>query len=191
MRLNVIVSTMIAAAVCSQAYALQITKGKLISHKEKFTMGAKGVVTPGTKTLQSLKAKGNEAPNDIFPVGLIADMQPVTTIAGSSIDIGNNAFISVTNTSNQTRDYNYTVVTCAASEVANNTECVQYFNVISLEPNGTFWDSVQPMLTMTYHARGVYNTYAGTYYSAMNHEGDNPDSYENGSSSATGTITVA
>lgn len=192
MKPKVIVGVIIAAALCSQVYALQITKGKLVSHREQITNGAKGLFATGTKTLQSLKPQGDQAASDVFPAGLIADMTSLTTTIGVPVDVKNQAMIAVTNTTNVSRDYNYNVVTCAKSDISDNTECVQYFNVITLEPNGSFWDAIAPTLTMTYQTAGVYNTYAGTYYSAVNNDSTvEPNPSEYGSSSATATITVS
>lgn len=192
MKLKVIVGIALATALCSQTYALQITKGKLISHKQWTTNGAIGKFLPGKKTLQSVQHKTDiDDPNDLLPVGLFSVMQSVNTTVGTPVDIANNALIYVTNNTSQVRDYNYNIVTCAATETPDTTECVQYFDVISLEPNGSFWDSVSPVLTMNYKTAGTYNTYAGTYYSAVDHDDTGTDPGESGASSSSATITVS
>ena len=55
MKIKFLISMAAAAVISSNACALEISKGKLLSHKEWATAGAKASYLPGTKTRQNLQ----------------------------------------------------------------------------------------------------------------------------------------
>ena len=163
MKMKLLISAVIAAAVCSNAFALHITKGKLISHKEWTTGNAIASYQPGTKTLQSMKrtlAKLDVNPST--PIFLASETRNAVAHVGERVSVNNNAFIWVKNNTESTRNYYYNFNICATKS-DSIIECVYAYEQIELEPNGEFNNALSPELTVKFNEPGVYETTASSF----------------------------
>lgn len=164
MKIKLLVSMAIAAAVGSNAFAVQITKGKLVSHKEWTTGGAVAAYLPGTKSLDSLlRDKSMMKQTRIQPYHYVsADTAPVHGLVGEALSISNDAYVYAYNGSNEIQKYSYTFDICTnRSEHIN--ECVYTFDEIELQPGGNFYNASQPVLKVKFDKPGTYQTIASSY----------------------------
>lgn len=182
MKIKLLISMAIAAAVGSNAFALEITKGKLISHKEWATAGAKASYLPGTKTRQTvLDSKGMKlsgSSNAIF-----SDTESTTTQVGVPVTVGNDGYVWIYNSTETVQNYRFVVSMCA-DQNDEIIECVYSEDNVELQPHGYLSDSRKPSVTMKYDTAGSYNIFASAYYVS-----DNGMTRVFGDS--TGTITVS
>lgn len=100
MKIKFLISLAVAAAVGSNAFALDITKGKLISHKEWATAGAKATYLPGTKTRKDIQPEGmkgiklSESTNTIY-----VDTESTTAHVNEPVSVSNDGYVWIYNTS--------------------------------------------------------------------------------------------
>lgn len=157
MQIKLFISMAIAAAVASNAFALQITKGKLISHKEWTTGGAIAASLPGTKTLASIMRDKNimrpgRTHTSYF---LQAEAAPVSGHVGERIPVSNDAYIYAYNDTNEIKHYQYNFNICAI-KTEKITECVNSGDVVELQPGGSFHNFGQPVLKVKFDKAGTY-----------------------------------
>jgi hypothetical protein len=183
MKLKIIISIVVATALSSQAYAMQITKGKLISHREWATKGVKASFGISTRTRKDMKLDDN--PN-IIPSANFAETHSVLAKVGQPVSVKNDGFVTIANTTNHTRTYQIFMRICADAITSGNVECLNYENEISLEPGGSYVDAPVPTLTITYNEPGTYSSYAMTWYYGSNQSAD-----EDGRSLSDATIVVS
>lgn len=166
MKIKLIISMAIAAAVGSNAFALEISKGKLISHKEWATAGAKAAYLPGTKTRQNIQdikgMKLSESSNAVY-----SDTESTTAKVGEPVTVGNDGYVWIYNASEAVKNYRFEYSICA-DQTANIMECVYSEDVVELQPHGYVSDSRKPTVTMKYDTAGSYNIYAGAFYMTEN-----------------------
>lgn len=166
MKIKLIISMAIAAAVGSNAFALDISNGKVISHKEWATAGAKAAYLPGTKSRQSIQdikgMKLSASSNAVY-----SDTESTTARIGEPVTVGNDGYIWIYNSSESTQNYQFNYSICAEQN-ANITECVYSEDRIELQPHGYLSDSRKPTVTMKYDTPGSYNIYASAFYMSDN-----------------------
>jgi hypothetical protein len=162
MKIKLLVSMAIAAAVGSNAFALEISKGKLISHKEWSTGGAIASSQPGSKTLESVMRRHKsmlKSENSVSYYFLEAETAPATGRVGEPVSVSNNAFVYARNDTSETQTYNYNFSICT-NKSDHIIECVYAGDVIELLPGGFFSNTAQPVLTVKFDKPGSYSTMA-------------------------------
>jgi hypothetical protein len=164
---------------------LEITKGKLISHKEWASDGAVASYLPGTKSFKDVVDSGSSA-NMLGRTGtqITAETHSVATTVGQPVTIANDGFVWIINTSDEVKQYRYNFHICA-SNLESQTECVYTEDVVELQPRGSFASARKPTLELTFDKPGVYNMYAQSFFTTA------PMQTSIVSSASTGTITVS
>jgi hypothetical protein len=180
MNIKLIIGLICTAAIGTNAFALQITKGKLISHKEWATDGAVASYLPATKTLASVQKAGQLTKTALE---LSAETESVATTVGAPVTIANDASIWVMNTSDEVKQYRYTFYICAFIN-ANTSDCVYTEDLVELQPHGAIYTGAKPALQVAFDEAGVYDTWAGSTFTTL------PMQTQMSQSSSTGTITV-
>lgn len=180
MNIKLLVGLVCAAAIGSNAFALQITKGKLISHKEWATDGAVASYLPATKTFEGVKKAGLLTKTALE---LTAETESVAVTVGAPVTISNDAWIWVMNTSDEVKQYRYTFYICAFVN-ANTSDCVYAEDLVELQPHGAIYTGAKPALQVAFDKTGVYDTWAGSMFTTL------PMQTQMSQSSSTGTITV-
>lgn len=147
MKFTTLVGAVCAAVIFSQAYALQIHKGRLISHKEWSTGNAIPAFLPGT-----LHAKKSlmEA-----PIQVLAETGSESVRIGDSVSVGNNALIQVLNNSNEIKSYVASLEFCAFLQ-NHITDCMFSEDIVELEPYGDLDLAKKLLLTLKFTKAGVH-----------------------------------
>lgn len=147
------------AAIFSMAsihcFAVEIHKGKLISHKEWATGKAKGgfISKPDAKKV----IKMSNGRQDAF-----IEAWPAKGVAGSMTSVMGNHRFGVGNDSDETQTYWYYLSTCAMTS-DHTGNCVHVFDSISLEPGGYFFYNAVGEVQIAFDKPGSYQTFSTAF----------------------------
>lgn len=155
MNLKQILCLAAIAGVSSQAYALEIYHGRVISEKSWSTAGGK--VTFAKKPLRARANAG--APQD---QGLSVGIMSATGKVGEPVTLTGNHSIYIMNETATAQTYFYNISVCALMD-AHTVHCVYQAKNLELDPNGYFYVDNEPQLTLTFNAAGNYQTTATTW----------------------------
>lgn len=165
MKLKSLLCLMLASAA-TQAYALEIYKGHIVSHKEWATGSAKGSFVPGNAAanaalkLNMLGSKQSRADGGVSHT-IFSSVAPATGTAGSITTLTGSNSIYMYNSGKEKQQYNYQYSLCAA--IADKTaSCVYYYDEIELEAGGSFNDNHQGQSQLVFAAAGTYPIYNST-----------------------------
>lgn len=181
MNIKLLIGLVCTAAIGTNAFALEIIKGKLISHKEWASDGAVASYLPAPKARLSMKNAGllNKTGLEV-----IAETKSAATTVGQPVTISNDGWIWVNNLSEEVKQYRYTFSVCA-NVAENTTECAYTEDVVELQPRGGIYSGSNPALQLTYDKPGVYDMYAASFFTTS------PMQSQVSMSSSSGTITVS
>src|SRR4029078_9068343 len=115
MKRNILLlSLALAGAVSTNCFAYEIHKGKLLEHKEWTTGAAKGtfISTPSNKMKPASSATGN--------FEIYSSASPAKSLSGSSAKILGDTSIYISNYTDHTQEYRYTISVCGM--MADNLE---------------------------------------------------------------------
>lgn len=151
MKTKLLVSAILVSLTTS-AFAIEITNGKLISHKEWTTDNSiKLAVKPSDKNLNLaiLKKSGSYLPEYIF---IRDDLdKTMKVVVGSEIKLSGTTMTFISNS--HTTPHKYKIVTeiCGAlpSDICGHTE-----DVVTLNPYGTIQLNSAPTLSINYDTAG-------------------------------------
>lgn len=160
MKLTHIICLAIVTACSSQAYALEIYKGKVTNHKEWSTGGAKGTFVSDFGHASSLKMRrGNNGNNhssaENFAGSIIAHSASDSTTVNQPTVLPNSNDVYFYNDSSEKQTYTYTFGSCG-QDSKEIVQCIFFENTVELEPNGYIQDSSHPTLELTYTKPGRY-----------------------------------
>jgi hypothetical protein len=163
MKVKSIVCGTLAILACTQVFALDITKGHLISHKEWTTGNAKGhFVASNAQAFQKSKMMGDPVTNSNNESYTNIDV--VNTVSNMPVTITGNNYVRISNDSDMTQHYRVSYRTCSQIDPTRDIEdCIFYSDIIALEPHGSFSDMKAPELQETYNVPGTYQTSSDTF----------------------------
>ncbi len=163
MQIKLFISAIAAAAMASNAFAVEIKNGRLLSHKEWTTGSATASFSPGTKTLQDILRKHPQMKSiSSLPTSVASDARPTTGRVGETIAANNDGFVFVVNDTEETREYRYTILMCA-QKTDNMQECAYSFDHIELEAGGVFYASKLVALKVKFDKPGLYEAYGEAF----------------------------
>lgn len=181
MKITHIICAAITAAVSANTFAIEIHKGKLISHKEWSTGGAMTAFVAGTKTKQTMMQAHKQVSDGSSYAYLESEFRPVSTLTGRVVELKNDAGVYIANNTDQTETYQYFVSICL-ERFTGMAECVHSRDFVELAPGGAFSLSNLPVLRAKFEQPGNYTVYADSVL------------YNNGKqmvSSSVGDVTVS
>ncbi len=184
MKVKLLLATAMMAAITSNAFALHITKGKLLSHKEWATGGAIALTMPTNKTKASLMRMLDQQ-NSIQPSLVVAGIDNFATTVNEPVTINNNGFFWFENTTAASKTLSLMTSICVQHSV-NTLECVYTFDRFDLEAGGYVELNIFPALKVAFREAGTYITTASSEFRSEEMDGGSI-----GVSHATGFITVA
>jgi hypothetical protein len=178
MKMKLLVSLAVVAALGSNAYALQISKGRLIEHKQWSTNGVAVATTLGKKFVP--KAMNLDVNGLHSSLSVKAVSQSVKV--GEPVVMSNDGGIILSNDSDTAKIYTFGFSICAESDAADGTvECVHTQDRVELQPNGEVSQPDMPVLHMTFNKPGNYSVFADAML----------DGWTRSYSGSSGTISVS
>ncbi len=184
MKLKMITCLTLATILGSNVYALQISKGKLIAHKEWATGGAIVNIKAGTQTKKDVmqsRALAHQLSSSATAIS--ARTFSVNTTVGQPATVSNDMFAIISNDTSEVHEYYVGSDICVTLH-SNMTECVYVQDIYELQPGGQVFESKAPTLDITFKEAGVYQVTAYSFFS-----GESSSIISN--SSSTGLITVS
>lgn len=164
MDLKKILCLLAAVAFNTQAFAIEIYKGKLLSHKVTATPGAKTTSAKITYMQQHPSGAKGYFAHTFFKSPMVK--------VNEAILLGNMHDVYVYNDSNEEHQYQIFMSVCALTDDMSTMHCVRFDDVVSLQSGGYVREDVMPQLTMQY---GVAGTYGVDAESGYNEVGKNPE----------------
>jgi len=162
MKVKSLVCLAFASIVSVQAFALEIYKGHVISHKEWSTGNAKGAFVAGHMTNQSLRLTrpvASRGEGDF--VSSYSHISSSSGKAGVPAIVIGDGMVYIANGSQGSKQYAYQYTVCA--EIADKTEqCLYSYDEIELDADGYFQESRQPQLQLTFATPGDYHILTAT-----------------------------
>ncbi|OGT44199.1 MAG: hypothetical protein A3F42_04150 [Gammaproteobacteria bacterium RIFCSPHIGHO2_12_FULL_37_34] len=146
------------ASMATSAFALEIYKGRLITHKEWTTGNAKGFFK-ASKMIPELKAKGLDAEHSYSYIYSYA--ASIKSSVNTPVNVSGENYISLYNDTRTKELYHYTFSVCARNS-DHTAQCAYYYDEIELEPGGYANSAEQPILQVTFAKPGNYNGWAST-----------------------------
>ncbi|OAI46606.1 hypothetical protein AYO45_06250 [Gammaproteobacteria bacterium SCGC AG-212-F23] len=202
MKIKWLTCFLITTALSANTFAVDITKGRVLEHKEWTTgnariffnnANAKKAVAFSSQHHQLKKAANNDTDtasfrddNDNAPTSYVyAGTQPASGVVGKSVDIKGENFAYVVNTTNQKQLYYYYSSLCvmSAHPSPNQNDCAYYRDSIELDPAGEANFSEGPVLQVVMDHADNFKT---TIITGMNGVGGTTQL----SSEASGVLTV-
>ena len=183
MKVKLLLTTAIMAAIASNAFALHITKGKLLSHKEWATGGAVALTMPTNKT-KATAMRMLDQQTSIQPSLIVAGIENFTTTVNEPVTINNSGFFWFENTTVSSKTIWLMTSICAQHNV-NTSECVYSYDRFIVEPGGNVNGTVFPALKVAFPQPGTYVTTASSEFNS-----EEIDARFTGVSQTTGFITV-
>jgi hypothetical protein len=183
MKLTPIIGIALAAAISSNAFAVEVTKGKVLKHKEWSTGKVKASYAKGSKTLAAMKQKIKlDGP---VPTYTFAETRPVSVNAGDTFSISNDSFTFIHNNTSEVHYYTMESSICV-ERTDNAVECVYSWDYVELQPDGDITAVSMPTLTTSFADAGTYHTDASTYFS-----GGTQNKFFSNLSSSSATVIVS
>lgn len=182
-----ILALTIAAMLSSSTFAMEIYKGRLISHKVTTPKNAK-LIFNHNKTIPPLFAKNNlDGDQEHVVAYLMAQMNPAEFKVDELSKITGAQWGSISNFTQAVQQYVYVYEICVQID-KNNMQCADVSDRFELEPRGyaTMYD--EPILQMTFKHPGTYKTQA--YSTIFNIVNDHGGKYISTASEANSEITV-
>jgi len=162
MKGKIILCASLVALLSANSFALEIYKGRIVSHKEWTTGDAKVVYKPANKNTL-IKFKQQRMQSQEGASGYVSTYIDQTQGATSTpIYINGSHYFYIINNTSSTQTYNYTLETCAFDS-ANTAKCAYYFDAVQLEPNGYLEEVNEPQLQVQFDKAGTYQTFASAY----------------------------
>ncbi len=157
MRLTHLICLAVVVASGTQAFAIEIYKGKMINHKEWNTGGARGkFVSDFNKSSTMPMSRGHHALNtNEFSGETFAHATSSSTRVSQPTELTNSNKVYYINNTNENHAYTYTFAACGI-ESDKVEQCLFYENTVELEPNGYFADESHPTIELTYTKPGKY-----------------------------------
>lgn len=176
MKGKIFIASLLAFSVTTNAFALEIYKGKVIKSKEWTTdSGIKAVYTNAKHSRLKPMDEGRDAVSQInFTEGAVG--APVTVNGGN--------FVYISNESEQTNTYHFQTSICAAL-TEHTDRCSYHFEDVSLEPGGYFMVDKENAMQLTFAEAGEYSSYIVTSVS------DSGDNYITGTASSCNKILIS
>lgn len=135
----------------TQAFALEIVKGKVVEHKEWSTGHIKSVIKNTSIPDAKLKKPFDK---DSEWAALYLDIQHGTV--GQPVTWAPHAFIHHSNMTEANEKISYFVGACVWMTL-NDIECTYYSDTVELQPGGTIYGGGVPEVTTTFDQAGTYN----------------------------------
>lgn len=154
MKTKFMLSLVAAAVVSSPVMALQVVKGKVISHKEWSTSGVSASYLPPIAAKQGLSHGASY---------LSIGVRPQQVAVGEKATVVNDSALYLTNSSGKTHSYYIVNSICVLLDL-NNEECVYSKDIVELEAGGMLYSTKRPALTVALQNPGVYPTIAMGYF---------------------------
>jgi hypothetical protein len=150
----------------SSGYAMEIVKGKLLSHKETTTGEAKFVVKDikldMNKRLNKLKAKKLFVQDNKYDfISIINHAYPAFGVVGDGVIVSGNADIAIDNNTFTTHTYTASTILCSMVSAEMNI-CGFATDKFQLDPGGHAYSNRMPSLTMTYNTPDIYDTFVSS-----------------------------
>lgn len=186
-----LIALAIASLISANLFALEITKGHLIKHKEWVTGNAKVTFKQGKHALDRNSHQkhfdGHEVAYNFVSSGLEAQ----TGVVGSATKIDSEHFFHIFNQTNAVQKYFYNFTVCADTYMNGTQEheqCAHYYDEIELQPGGIASSNIVPELELFYDTAGRYSVSA--YSSVVPVESDSNYFAGQQSSYSTNFITI-
>lgn len=159
-----IIVSITLATLSTSTFALDIHKGKLISHKEWTTDNTpaiyKSYPAKAKEMFAHIKQK-NLTSNDKEDVIIYANTgtEALKTAVGSTIPVYANHYIYIRNNSNVKKSFSYMLETCASNS-DKTQQCAYFSDVVELEADGYADGYLEPQLEMTFAQPGKFTVSA-------------------------------
>ena len=159
-RKSLLIATLVSALTIGNCFAMEITKGKLLNHKE-FTTGDAKIVFQDKNFKMNDKLK--ELQNKYFDtlgdyIGVLGNIDNESTTVNQPIDIKGAAEIAVSNDTSVIQTYKI-VTTLATWTPDNGMITGTSVDTVSLEPSGSISLLRKPILSYSFDKAGNYTTY--------------------------------
>lgn len=177
MKMKTILCLTMALGICSQAMALEIYKGKILSQKVWSTHGEKARLA----SAKNRQHKSQLIDGNVFQASY-AQILSRTAKVDELVSIENNNALFVDNNTDEEHEYRVMNSVCSDTD-ENTTHCIHYFKTFVLSPGGYLSDDMHPVLDMTYSKAGSYRIAVFTSFGPST----GPASYN----TATATVTVS
>lgn len=147
--------SVIALAVGSSGYAMEITKGKLLSHKEHSTGKIKATMKEMKfdvkKEIANFKAAGSLVQDNGDRIYVKENMYDASGITGQDTDLSGSSHIYIVNNTDTNHTYTINTIICAEQDACNYIT-----DVIDLDPAGVAVAVRAPTITFSYDTAGEY-----------------------------------
>lgn len=154
MKIKFLLACVVMATLSTNASALQIHKGKLLSHKEWSTGKAKLSLAKAIIAKRSLKDN-----TDGTWSSLTSEIHPATGLVNQMIAIKNEANIYLQNNSDHEQTYELRFSICAMP-AKDSYDCVDTWDTIQLQPGGHFSDPDALVLNIAFDQPGEYTIFS-------------------------------
>lgn len=153
--------------IATHAFAADISKGKVIQHKEWSTGQVKAVFHEVKKPL----LKSNEGRATVTT----SDIDVAYGTVGIPVTVSATTRIYIRNMTGTTQTFRYNAAVCA-NTTAQDLECAHYFDVIELEPDGSYRQDIEPKMIVSFNQAGKYDIRAFTSLDGHNRVTSNSNS---------------
>lgn len=166
----------LALAISSHSFALEIYKGTILNHKESTTGGIKGILKEQPRHAASLRTLEDE--NNMIYVDSNVHQQSATL--GQPTKIESNQSVHILNTTDAAQKYNVITSVCVgAGDYDKNTgQCYYIDDTISLEAGGSYDEYYMPEMLMAFNDLSPKNLSASVEVSKVLPSSDNFHAFE-------------
>jgi hypothetical protein len=142
--------SLLALAISSHSFALEIYKGTILNHKESTTGGITVTFKNGAKQ-KSLRALS--ADDSFEPIYIYTNAEQQSAKLGELANIQGEHDVSIQNPTEITQQYGISISTCVGNDIEHTSlsRCAHSYYDISLEPQGYFDESRIPDLLVTFN----------------------------------------
>jgi hypothetical protein len=161
MKMKTLSCIIITSLVSAPLFALEITKGHLISHKEWSTNDAKGNFISSHEKPKDMISQLNATEGPSSDIATSAQLYPIKGAVNKPFTTEGINYADITNNSDKTQRYQLSYETCVETtdKVVN---CIFYDDVLELEAGGHLNDTHKPNLTATIKQPGSYRAESKT-----------------------------
>lgn len=156
------------SAISVNSYALEITKGKILQHKEWTDGKITATYLHSSKNLlqlkhpNALKQSSNDQGSQYSYTQIMSHIGPKEGKTGLQANVEGSHDINFYNQTKNNKTYYYLLSTCIET-APKKTICAYYSDLVELEPEGSLYDTLQTQLKYVFEKTGTYKSTSGTY----------------------------
>lgn len=162
MKGKLLLSVTIASLFSINAFALNIQKGHLMSHKE-WSTGNLSYSFKNQKNLATISITPSNKSNS--DETLNTQITPATGITNSPVTLTATDSLSITNNSTSSKTFSYVQSICVNT---TSRQCAYYSDQIQLDPGGSAVIANTPLLSISFDSQGNYSTETSEYITDEN-----------------------